>query len=458
MKQLLCQWTLVVVLCLWGADAAVAGGMDARQKTYLKKTSQIIVSLNDYRGDPAEFGISEDQLKGMENAAGISLHRFRKMSGRARVLSLPGEISLKQLRPIIRKLKKLSYIRQVEPDKKMQILGITPNDPLYADQWHYHDATGGINLPEAWEKTTGSPDVVVAVLDTGILGDHEDLSHRWDGGYDFITSRFNARDRSPRDAIPKDEGDWTRRDDSSWHGSHVAGTIGAATDNGIGVAGIDWQCKIMPVRVLGRLGGFTSDIVDAMRWAAGLSVPDVPDNPNPAHVINMSLGGSGVCSRVWQEAVDDVTDAGTIIVVAAGNSGDQASEETPGSCDSVITVAASNRKGELAYYSNYGERVDISAPGGETANGVLYTLNTGTQRAEDDTYVYYQGTSMAAPHVAGVVALMHAINPDLTFEEVVTALKESARPFPVGTECAADPGRCGAGILDANAALEAVGP
>ena len=200
---------------------------------------------------------------------------------------------------------------------------------------------------------------------------------------------------------------------SSWHGTHTAGTIGAASNNGVGVAGVNWNSKILPVRVLGKCGGYTSDIADGMRWAAGLSVSGVPANANPAKVLNLSLGGSGACDATYQDAVNAITAAGTTIVVSAGNSNADAINYRPGNCNGVITVAATNRDGGRAYYSNYGSIIEISAPGGETnvsnSNGVLSTLNTGTQGPGADTYVYYQGTSMAAPHVAGVASLLYSL-------------------------------------------------
>mgnify|MGYP000592627608 CR=1 FL=1 len=453
--------TMTIVFCVI-IQSVNAGGLDVQRSADDDTTNRIIVSLYDYQGSEQEDGISKEQISRMEKEAGISLRRFRKMSGGARVLFLPSEMPFLKVKLITNRLKSLSIIKYAEPDRRMQPLGITPNDPMYPQQWNYYEPVGGINVPEAWALTTGNPNVVVAVIDTGILGDHEDIKGRWEGGYDFIDMRFNARDQDKRDPDPSDEGDWTMTYNSSWHGTHVAGTIGAATNNGIGGAGIDWQCRILPVRVLGRLGGFTSDIVDAMRWSVGMSIPGIPDNPTPAHVINMSLGGGGACDSLWQDAVNDVLGAGTVLVVAAGNESQNASNTCPASCDGVITVAATNRSGDLAWYSNYGPKVEISAPGGENSfsieDAILSTLNTGLKRSENDSYRYYQGTSMATPHVAGVIALMYSINPNLTPAEVLTAIQNSAREFPSGTECANNPYRCGSGILDAAAAIESVKP
>lgn len=183
---------------------------------------------------------------------------------------------------------------------------LVPNDPQYTNQWHYK-GTYGIDAPAAWDIITGSTDIVVAVIDTGICN-HADLAGRYLPGYDFVSDVLVANDGGGRDGDASDPGDWITAaedgsgyfagcgaSDSSWHGTHVAGTIGAASNNNFGVAGINWVSKILPVRVLGKCGGNTSDIIDGMRWAAGLTVAGVPANPYPAKVLNMSLGGSGAC-------------------------------------------------------------------------------------------------------------------------------------------------------------------
>jgi serine protease len=234
----------------------------------------------------------------------------------------------------------------------------------------------------------------------------------------------------------------------------VAGTIGALTNNSIGVSGVNWWAKMISVRVLGKCGGFTSDIVEGMRWAAGLPVPGVPNNPNPAKVLNLSLGGnSSTCPTTFQSAINAVNAVGSIVVVAAGNSNTNASGATPANCNGVITVGATNRSGVRAWYSNYGSVVDVSAPGGESGtNGVLSTANTGTQGPASDSYAYKQGTSMAAPHVAGVVSLMLAINPTLNFTQTETILKLTAKPFGPSHTCSGTT-TCGAGIVNAHDAL-----
>ncbi|MFO7678800.1 MAG: S8 family peptidase, partial [Chloroflexota bacterium] len=312
---------------------------------------------------------------------------------------------------------------------------------------------------------TGSASTVVAVIDTGILN-HTDLVGKTVPGYDFISDIFTANDGNGRDNNPADPGDWVTANacgagssarNSSWHGTHVAGTIGAASNNNLGVTGVDWNAKILPVRVLGRCGGFISDIVDGMRWSAGLAVAGVPANGNPADVLNLSLGGSGACSVTEQNAINAIVTAGATIVIAAGNEDDNAANYSPGNCNNVITVAATDKSGDRAYYSNYGSIIEVSGPGGAQSfandpNGVLSTLDSGTTTpANDNAYVFNQGTSMATPHVAGLASLIKGMRPGYTQAQVLSLLQSTARAFPAGSTC--NTSICGAGIVDAYQAL-----
>ncbi len=430
-------------------------------------TDQLIIK---YKSTSGAFAApaQADQMSRLEAAAGIPLQYLRGMSGDANVLRLPERLPLAQVQVISDQLMTLPEVEYAEPD---QILfpALTPNDSLYSNQWDLF-GTNGINAPAAWDVTTGSSSIVVADIDTGITN-HIDLSGRTVPGYDFISTTAVSNDGDGRDADPSDPGDWVVANEcyagsiasnSSWHGTHTAGTIGAKSNNALGVAGINWNSKILPVRVLGKCGGYTSDIVDGLRWAAGLAVSGVPANANPAKVANLSLGGSGSCSSTWQNAINAVNAVGMVVVVAAGNSNADASGFNPANCNGVITVAATDRNGSRAYYSNYGSLVEISAPGGAQSfandpNGILSTLNTGTTVPISDTYVYYQGTSMATPHVTGVVSLMFSLNPSLTPAQVLQILQSTARPFPSGSNCKPPTTySCGSGMLDAAAAVNAV--
>jgi len=352
-------------------------------------------------------------------------------------------------------------VEYAEPDRILRAM-FTPNDTQYGQQWQYFEATAGLRLPAAWDKSTGSG-VVVSVIDTGYRP-HADLAANILPGYDFIADTATANDGGGRDSDASDPGDWITAgecgsgipaESSSWHGTHVAGTIAAVTNNGLGVAGVAFNAKVVPARVLGKCGGYTSDIAAAIIWASGGTVSGIPANANPARVINMSLGGSGACDTTSQNAINSARSRNTVVVVAAGNSNANASGFSPASCSGVITVAATNRSGGRAYYSNFGSIVDVAAPGGDVrtsaANGILSTLNSGATTPGSDIYEYYQGTSMATPHVVGVVALMLSKNPSLTPDQVETLLKSSSRAFPA--TCS----QCGAGLVDANAAVDAAG-
>jgi serine protease len=348
-------------------------------------------------------------------------------------------------------------VEYAEADLLLQSLA-TPPDPLYNQQWHYYEATGGLKLPAAWDLTAGSG-VRVAVIDTGYRP-HVDLAANIIGGYDFISDSFVANDGGGRDSDARDPGDATLAGacgsgsaarSSSWHGTHVGGTVAGVSNNGVGGVGVAYRAKVVPIRVLGRCGGYTSDIADAIVWAAGGAVAGAPANPYPARVINLSLGGSGSCSVTTRNAINSARARGTVVIVSAGNSNTNAAAFTPANCAGVVTVAATARNGSKASYSNFGTSVDVAAPGGDfrgsAANGVLSTLNNGATSPGSDVFGYYQGTSMAAPHVAGTAALMLARRPTLTPDRIETILKSTARRFPV--ICTG----CGTGIVDAATAV-----
>ncbi len=322
-----------------------------------------------------------------------------------------------------------------------------PNDPLYKRQWHYE----AINLPAAWDRTKGSADVTVAVIDSGVVTDHPDLVSKLSPGYDFVSNEQTAGDGDGRDADPTDPA-------GSFHGSHVAGTVAAATNNGVGVAGVSWGARILPVRVLGNGNGTLADAVDGILWSVGDRIPGVPLNSDPADVLNLSLGGKFLCSKVQflQDAFDLANAAGVAVVVAAGNDDEDANGFTPASCGGVITVGATTLQGERAYYSNYGDRIDVMAPGGDLdddsdgdgePDGVYSTVQNAS--GEPD-YAYFEGTSMASPHVAGVVALLKSIRPTLSGSEARDLLQRTARPIASCSE------GCGGGLIDAEAALAAL--
>ena len=470
-KQLLLLSFLLVTLIT--TSISVAWGQEpdatARGQVYLplvageataappkpRGTDQIIVHYKE--PDPAAFQTQALQMTTMSEAAGVSLDYVRELADRSVVIRLPQALTDAELQPILAKIAQLPDVALVEPDVWV-LPQLLPNDPRYGEQWHYFAPSVrnfGINLPGAWDITTGDPNLVVAVLDTGQL-DHVDLAGRMTAGYDFITNAFIANDGDGRDPNPHDEGDGGWETLSTWHGTHIAGTIGAKSNNGLGVTGINWNSKIQHVRVLGISGGILSDIIDATYWAAGLSVPGVPANPTPARVLNMSFGIGGACPVAMQNAINAVVNRGAVIVVSAGNESIPAANFLPANCNNVITVGATDRSGDMAFYSNYGATVEIAAPGGEVpvdafSDGILSTLNTGILLPEADSYQFYQGTSMAAPHVTGIISLMLSVNPTLTPAQVLSILQSTVTPFPTGSACHTQ--GCGAGLVNAMAAV-----
>jgi serine protease len=357
---------------------------------------------------------------------------------------------------------------------------IDPIDPLYAAQWDMHAPTtgkeGASNAAATWGTTTGAG-VVVAVIDTGRI-DHPDLIANMPEGWgvDMIDNPVTSRDGDGRDMNPTDEGDWCSYP-SSWHGTHVAGTIGAAQNN-IGISGVAPNVSIVHVRALGRCGGSFNDVIDGIRWAAGLTTTwdgqqwsnyGLTVNAHPADIINMSLGGGGACWGTLQDAITQARAAGTVVVTAAGNSTADAANFTPANCNDTVTVAATGRVGGLAGYSNFGSSIDIAAPGGDMPrdSGILSTVATGATTATGYGYANYNGTSMAAPHVAGVAALVASLHPTWGPTEIEAAIYAGARSFPADslrpcvTTSETPTGsqrRCGVGLLDAVGALNMAQP
>jgi serine protease len=304
----------------------------------------------------------------------------------------------------------LNYIRRAT---------LTPNDVFYGFQWHYPL----ISAPAAWDVTTGDPNTIVAVVDTGILLNHPDLQGQLIAGYDFIADPNRSLDGDGIDADPNDPGDLSQNGtSSSFHGTHVAGTIGAATNNATGVAGVAWDVSIMPIRALGLGGSGTSfDIQQGVLYTARLPNASATLPPARADILNLSLGGGGG-SPTEQAIYTQVRNEGVIIIAAAGNDNSPV-PSYPASYNGVVSVSAVDLNKNKAPYSNFGSTVDVAAPGGDTSvdlNGDTYADGVLSPLADDSggnlifSYVFYQGTSMAAPHVAGVAALMKAENPALT--------------------------------------------
>jgi len=424
-------------------------------------TDRIIVKYRNTSAIAAAAG-QATQLRGTDLPAarlGVTMTRVRATALGSQVLKVDRRLSLVEAEQLARDIVASDpNVEYAEPDRIMRHT-LTPNDPRYNEQWHYFEAAGGINAPPAWDKSTGTG-VVVAVIDTGYRP-HADLAANILAGYDFISDTFVANDGNGRDSDASDPGDWVNPgecgpgdpavfESSSWHGTHVAGTVAARTNNSLGVAGVAFNARVIPARVLGKCGGFTSDIADAIIWTSGGAVPGVTTLTNPAKVLSISLGGGGSCGTTTQNAINSARSRGASVVVAAGNSNANAANFTPANCAGVVTVAAVGRNGGKASYSNFGATVEVAAPGGSGgANSVLSTLNAGSTGPGADSYALYNGTSMATPHVSGVVALMLSVKPTLTPDQVTSILQSTARAFPA--TCS----QCGSGIVNANAAVDA---
>ncbi len=328
-----------------------------------------------------------------------------------------------------------------------------PNDPLFTGQW-YEQATqpAGIDAVTAWDTTTGRSDVVIAELDTGVRYDHPDLlaasaNGRLLAGYDFVSNSTIANDGDGRDADASDPGDWITTADaatttfsgctvenSSWHGTRVAGILGALSNNATGITGITWLPKILPVRVLGKCGGVDSDILDAMRWAAGLHVTGVPDNTHPAQIINMSLGGTGACTSAEQTVINEVVAAGVTVVISAGNEGGPV--DSPANCAGVAGIAGIRQIGTKVGFSSLGPEAALAAPAGNCVNAsgpclfsIDTSINNGTTTPGTNGYTDQMnpnlGTSFSSPIVAGIAGLMTSANGNLKPAQLIARLNRS---------------------------------
>ncbi|MCF6280626.1 MAG: S8 family serine peptidase [Candidatus Polarisedimenticolaceae bacterium] len=363
----------------------------------------------------------------------------------------------------LQQIKQLSLrddVEFAEPNYIYQALKV-PNDQYYGYQWHYP----AIKLPQAWDITTGSrddgePNVIVAVVDTGVYLTHPELENQLVDGYDFISDPQNALDGNGIDSNPDDPGDSSQLGSSSWHGTHVSGTVAAESNNSVGIAGVAWGAKVMPLRVLGAYGGSGYDINQALLFAAGLANDSGTVPAQKADVINLSLGGSGY-SQAAQNTYNLVRSTGVLVVAAAGNANNSVLHY-PASYDGVISVSATDFANNRAPYSSYGSRVDVAAPGGSTGvdlngdgsgDGVLSTLVNDSSGTRVASFSFYQGTSMATPHMAGVLALMRAVYPSLTPNDIDGLLASGVITTDLGAIGRDD--YFGHGLIDALKAVQA---
>ena len=481
-------------------------------------------ALRDHAFDPRQ-NKAEVAAMAQRRADGLAQHAFARLTA-GRVLNVRTQVMLASSTDsasLARRLALHPDVAYAVVDERRRF-SLLPSDPLFAagptsgrgpdvGQWYLRAPTAtvksSINAQGAWDLSTADSRVVVAVLDSGVLADHPDLVGRVLPGMDMIADAAVANDGNGRDSDATDPGDWVTAaedanksgpfyqcgaQDSSWHGTQVAGIIGANGNNAVGMTGTAYGARILPVRVLGKCGGFDSDIVAGMYWAAGIDQPGVPASSTPARVLNMSLGGDGACTQPYVEAVSALTARNAVVVVAAGNTTGHVTG-TPANCPGVIAVAGLRHVGSKVGFSDLGPEITLSAPAGNCVNvgagepclyPILTTSNSGTRGPAAGGSIYTDafraslGTSFSAPLVSGTVALMLSVQPSLTTAEIINTLKRTARPFPTtGADNGSDPAPvpvcrapdgtdqlqcycttafCGAGMLDAAAAVAAVVP
>jgi serine protease len=525
-KPLLPQTFLLALALAAGALAALPQALaqefnpHAGRETALPASDRVIVKLRPQpqvagRGKPA-IEAAGDSVEALGRRAGLKARSLRRLGRDLHVLEVERAAPGDSLEATLERLSADPAVEFAEPDARMRPHRV-PNDPGFTGQWFLHENGPGIDgtiasavdAVAAWDLTTGLPSVVVAVIDTGVRFDHPDLLPVADGGkllpgYDFVSAESGGTARAANDGDgwdpdATDPGDWISSLDrttsqfsgctinsSSWHGTRVSGMLAGLTDNATGIAGVGWSNRILPVRVLGKCGGLTSDIIAGMRWAAGLPQSGAPANPNPARVLNLSLGGQGACSSAYQSAIDEITARGVTVVVSAGNDGSTADQ--PANCRGVVSVTGVRHVGTKVGFANLGLDVSIAAPGGNCVNvgpgqPCLYSLDTttnlGVTTPADNGYTdrvddFNVGTSFAAPIVSGIAALMYSTNGNLPPGKLAERLKASARPFPTSpdpnvptcrlpesstdlqlSECNCTTQTCGAGLAHAPGAVEA---
>lgn len=502
-------------------------GTPPRPSLHTTSVLALIVKLRALSPTASPGSVSEEErIRRVAGRAQLLIEHQHAIVARLHVLRVdaPSSSTSSTAAAILAQLRSDPDVEYVVPDERRYIHALTPNDPLYAQQWTLQtnvNTPSAVDAIDAWSTSTGASGLVIADIDTGVRSDHPDLGSRVLSGYCFISDGFVANGGSCPGAGADDPGDWVTSADlsqsecsgesvspSSWHGTRVAGILGALTDNNTGIAGLTWSGQILPVRAVGKCGGMDSDIITGMLWAAGIQVFGAPSNPTPAKVINLSLGGAGSCPQSYEDAIDQLTALGAVVVVSAGNVGGPV--DAPADCAGVAAVAGLRQAGTKVGYSNLGPQIALSAPAGNCVNSgaeqpCVYTITTTTNLgsttpdANDYTGEYYcdqstgsypgcslassnqyrtynVGTSFAAPLVSGIAALMSTVNSNLNSCELISRLQQTAQPFPQssttsstichvptgandieGSECICtnDGQTCGAGMANAAGALAA---
>ena len=452
---------------------------------------------------------AQDRIAALMARTGSTLRAARSITEAMHVIRVNPAVTGEPIAATLERLRADPEVEYAEVDQRRYPHATTPTDPLFSEQWYLQPGLAttpsAVDAVTAWDTTTGSTGIVIADLDTGVRFEHPDLQWAGSGGrllpgYTFISDTVVANDGDAQDADASDPGDWVAQADlskpecsgatagnSSWHGTRTAGLLGALSNNGTGIAGVTWSAWLLPVRVLGKCGGFDSDIVAGMLWAAGIPVSGVPNNPYPARIENMSFGGTGSCPLLYVDVIGQLTAKGVLVVVSAGNEGGPV--DAPANCAGAAGVAGLRHAGTKVGYSSLGPEVALSAPAGNCPTGspctypITTTVNHGTTTPGANGYTDQVspnlGTSFSAPLVSGIAGLMLAVNGNLTSTQLIARLKEGSRPFPQtspgtvpappmchvpmgpgdvqGSECICtlDGRTCGAGMASASGALSA---
>lgn len=393
------------------------------QGTVLPETDRIVVKFKDEVPEVQKDSV----LTEVETTTEIEAPEIVKVTGNDEdVVESETMLSTEEQQDVVETIEEDPAVESAEPDQIVvnalaSHVGSTPNDRYWGYQW----GPRNIGVPGSWWQGTGHG-VVIGIADTGQIN-HPDLNQRTVAGYDFLSDLYHSRDGNGRDSNPQDMGDWSPGRPNWWHGSHVAGIAAAHTNNRTGIAGVAPDARIQHARVLGADGrGYVSDIADGVMWSAGISIPGVPRNANPAKVVNLSEAwDANTCSPIMQNAVNRMHQINVPLVVAAGNAAKSANLASPANCGGAIVVGATSSHNRLTGYSNWGPMVDVVAPGGDTSAPIWSTVNTGQFSLGSPSYGDLSGTSMAAPHVAGVIALMKERNPNLGVESIRTTLRNT---------------------------------
>lgn len=418
--------------------------MNSSALTADAQTERFIIKYKNGTPEQGATSAVQTELDKLATALPAKAHHLRRMGIGSDVVTTERALNTADAKAFMRAIASDPNVEYVEPDA-VATIGSSPNDPLYGKQWALSSnqtpgtTTPGIRAEGAWDLASGAG-VVIGVVDSGITR-HSELNANVLPGYDFTGSNRGGDGTQPGN-MPGENCSIT------WHGTHIAGIMAAATNNGVGIAGIAPAAKLVSARTITNCnGGFISDIADGITWVAGGTVANAPVNPNPAKVINVSLYGKGACLTSLQNAIDYATGKGAIVVAIAGNYGTDASNVQPANCRNVITVGAINTDSSRWVDSDFGPIVDIAAPG----TIIWSTYNNGTTSPGAEGYGILDGTSQAAPMVSGVAALVQSIAPKpLTVAEMRALMQQNVQPF---TQKPDQP--IGAGILDATATVKA---